>query len=72
MRGINSGKEPTADDIEFALVPVSISVENVEQYNGGYISYVTRCSNYITKPTMTLLDTDKTIINFTYSKQDID
>lgn len=69
---INSGKEPTADDIEFALVPVSISVENVEQYNGGYISYVTRCSNYITKPTMTLLDTDKTIINFTYSKQDID
>ncbi|MDE5791693.1 MAG: DUF4270 domain-containing protein [Muribaculaceae bacterium] len=69
---ISSGKEPTQEDIEFSLVPVDIRIENVEQYNGTIVPYVIRCSNYIVKPTMTLLHTDRTIINFTYSKQDIE
>lgn len=69
---INSGKEPTQEDIEFSLVPVDLKIENVEQYNGTIVSYTIRCSNYIMKPTMTLLDTEHTIINFTYSKQDLD
>ncbi|MDE6296458.1 MAG: DUF4270 domain-containing protein [Muribaculaceae bacterium] len=69
---INSGKELTPEDVEFSLIPVDIKTENVDQYGGGYITYVTRCTNYIIKPTMTILDTDNTIINFTYSKQEID
>lgn len=69
---INSNKEITADDVEFSLVPVDITTENVEQYNGSYVTYVLRCANYIAKPTMTILDTDNTIINFTYSKQELE
>ncbi|MDE5869593.1 MAG: DUF4270 domain-containing protein, partial [Muribaculaceae bacterium] len=69
---INSGKELTPEDVQFSLIPVEIATETVEQYGGGYITYVTRCANYIVKPTMTILDTDHTIINFTYSKQEID
>lgn len=69
---INSGKELTPEDTEFSLIPVDLTTESVEQYGGGYITYVIRCSNYIAKPTMTILDTDNAIINFTYSKQEID
>lgn len=68
---LEAGKELTAEDTEFSLVPVDITTEVVESYNTT-TTYVTRCSNYITKPTMTLLGTDNAIINFTYSKQDIE
>lgn len=63
--------EVTADDMEFSLVPVDIKTESVDSYYGTNV-YVTRCSNYMTKPTMTLLHTDKAIICFTYSKQEIE
>ncbi len=69
---INSGQELKPEDVEFSLVPVDLTVENVEQYNGTVLTYTTRCANYIVKPTMTLLDTDNAIINFTYSKQEIE
>ncbi len=69
---INSGKEPSQEDVEFSLIPVDLTIENVEQYNGSIVPYIIRCTNYLTKPTMTLLDTDHTIINFTYSKQDLE
>jgi len=68
---IESGKEITDDDIEFSLVPVNINTEIVENYGSSSV-YVTRCSNYITKPTMMVLDTDKAIVKFTYSKQEIE
>ncbi|MDE6026749.1 MAG: DUF4270 domain-containing protein [Muribaculaceae bacterium] len=69
---INSGKPITPEDVEFSLVPVKIVTESVKQYNNTIAIYVTRCSNYIEKPTMTLLDTDNAVINFTYSKQEIE
>ena len=68
---INSGKALTPEDIEFSLVPVNLTMETQENYN-QVIVYVTRCSNYLYKPTMTLLDTDNAIIDFTYSKQEIE
>ncbi|MDE6836121.1 MAG: hypothetical protein K2J03_04090, partial [Muribaculaceae bacterium] len=64
--------EITPEDTEFSLVPVDITSENVTNYDNTITTYVTRCANYISKPTMTLLDTENTIINFTYTKQEIE
>lgn len=70
---LQSGKQLTAEDVEFSLVPVKLVTDTVtNSYTGAQTVYVTRCSNYIEKPTMTLLDTDNAIINFTYSKQEIE
>lgn len=59
------------EDMEFALVPVDITTETVETYNSTTV-YVTRCQPYLTKPTMTQLDTEHAIVCFTYSSQKID
>ncbi len=70
---ITSGKEITDEDVEFSIVPVEITTESVENtYTGTVTTYTVGCSTYLVKPTMTLLDTDNAIINFTYSKQEIE
>ena len=51
-------------------MPVSITKETVENYSGT-TTYVTRCQPYLEKPTMTILDTDKSVICFTYAVQKI-
>ena len=58
------------EESEFYLVPVSITKETVENYSGT-TTYVTRCQPYLEKPTMTILDTDKSVICFTYAVQKI-
>lgn len=59
------------EDTEFVLVPVGVTTESVTDYYGNVSTYVTRCQPYITKPTMTRLFTDRSIICFTYSSQKI-
>lgn len=69
---IDKGEGITEDDIDFSLVPVVISTEDVSSYYGNSTTYVTRCAPYIGRPTMTLLDLDKTVVAFTFSSQIID
>lgn len=65
------GEEITSDDTDFVLVPVNIVSETVADYSGP-TTYVTRCAPYLEKPTMTRLHTDRAVIVFTYSSQQID
>lgn len=67
---ISNGKEVTDDDTNFVLIPVNMDVETqTNSFTGTATSYVTGCTPYLLKPTMTLLETDRAIINFTYSQQ---
>lgn len=65
------GESLSADDTEFVLVPVNITTETTTGYNSVTVT-VTRCLPYMVRPTMTLLHTDRSIICFTYSTQQID
>lgn len=62
----------TQEDIEFVLVPVEITTETVSGYYGDVATYVTKCTPYTSKPTMTLLKTDKAMVTFDFSTQKID
>lgn len=64
------GEEIGPEYSEFLLVPVSVSTETVDGYNSS-TTYVTRCQPYLTRPTMTEIHADKSIITFTYSAQQI-
>lgn len=55
-------------DLDFMLVPVSITTETVGSY-GNTKTVVTSCSLYMEKPTLTLLDIEGSKVKFTYSKQ---
>lgn len=68
---IDSGKAVDPADMEFSLVPVVVSTEEVPGYTST-TTYVTRCAPYIGRPTVTQLDTDKAIVCFTYSRQTIE
>lgn len=65
---INSGEPVDPADMDFSLVPVVVSTEEVPNYSSS-TTYVTRCAPYIGRPTVTRLDTDKAIICFSYSRQ---
>lgn len=67
---INSGEPISPEDMEFSLVPVIVTTEDVAGYTST-TTYVTSCSEYIGRPTLTQLDTDKAIIVFSFSKQEI-
>lgn len=64
------GEDVDGEESEFVLVPVDISTETVTGYTST-TTYVTRCQPYLVKPTMTRLLTDKCLICFTYSSQQI-
>lgn len=66
------GNELNDEDFEFLLVPVDVKKEDVTNYSGTVTSYVTRCQPYLSKPTMTGLHTDRALIVFTYSSQQIE
>lgn len=65
-----NGEVVKHEDTEFVLVPVDITLETVDNYSSTSV-YVTRCQPYLTRPTMTELDTDHAVINFVYSSQQI-
>lgn len=58
------------EDVDFVLVPVLITTETESNsYTGAAVSYVTKCSPYLGRPTMTELDFSKAKIYFTFSRQ---
>lgn len=60
----------TNDDVEFTLIPISISTEDYTNTSTGtLVTTVTAMTPYILKPTMVELDTDHAEVNFTYSNQ---
>lgn len=65
------GEEIGPDDVEFSLIPVNITTETSNGYNSSTV-YVTRCAPYLDKPTMTRLHTNRAVICFTYSSQQIE
>lgn len=63
----------TQEDLEFTIVPVEITTETQSNYySSSTTTYVTKCVPYTSKPTMTLLKTDKAMVTFSFSTQVID
>lgn len=61
------------EDVDFTIIPVDISYEEVgNNYTGSSSTYVTKCVPYALKPTVTKLDTKNTLIVFSFSSQIID
>ncbi|MBD5356462.1 MAG: DUF4270 domain-containing protein [Bacteroides sp.] len=58
----------TEEDVDFTLVPVEITQEESSYYSTS-TSYVTRCTPYTSKPTMTRLHTKDALIVFSFSSQ---
>lgn len=67
---IESGKPVAPEDMEFSLIPVIVTTEDVPSYSSS-TTYVTSCSEYIGRPTLTQLDTDHVTIVFSFSKQEL-
>lgn len=60
----------TDEDVDFTLVPVAVTTEDyTDSKTGTLVTTVTSVVPYITKPTMVELDTDNSIIVFTYSNE---
>lgn len=67
----NKGEDNiTPEDLEFTLVPVTLSTEDyTDNSTGNTVTAVTNVLPYIIMPTMAELDTQKAKIVFTYSNQ---
>lgn len=60
------------EDVDFVLIPVIIGTEDVSNpYTGATVTYVTKCSHYIGRPTMTELDLKKSKVFVSFSRQQI-
>lgn len=71
LEDYENGETIDDDDTMFSLVPVNVTLETVNSYNSTSV-YVTRCAPYLLKPTLTQLHTDRSIITFTFSSQQVD
>lgn len=71
LEDYRAGKITEFTDEEFAIVPVMVSTETVQNYDSS-TTYVLRVSPYMSAPTMTELDTRNATIIFTFSSQKID
>lgn len=63
-----SKNEIAEEDVDFTIVPVNITQETESSY-GTTTTYVTKCTPYSIRPTMTRLHTDKALTVFTFSSQ---
>lgn len=68
---VRKGEQLTDDDTDFCLIPVAVTLETVQGYNSSTV-YVTKVQPYLTRPTMTQLATDRAIVSFIYTSQQID
>ena len=60
----------TEEDMDFTLIPVSISTESyTNTSNGNTETLITSALPYIVTPTMVELDTENAVVVFTYSSQ---
>lgn len=62
----------TEEDTDFVIVPVEITTETNTGYYGSSTTYVTKCSPYIVRPTMTMLKTGEAMLTFSFSTQMIE
>ena len=62
-------KEIKPEDIEFTLIPVEITTEDVSDYYGNTTPTVVGCTPYTIAPTMTRLDMDRAVVTFAFSQQ---
>lgn len=65
------GETVSEEDMTFTILPVLITTESQSNYNST-TEYVTRCAPYVAIPTMTQLHTDRAVICFTFSSQEIE
>ena len=66
-------KDISYEDTEFILIPVELKTETVSNsYYGTSTTYITKCSPYTVKPTMTLVDTGNATVTFSFTTQIID
>lgn len=72
LEDYRSGKLTSIEDEEFSLVPVYVTTEKTDNYDGSVTTYVVRVTPYMAGPTMTHLDTEHSVIIFTFSSQKID
>lgn len=68
---VRKGEPLTDDDTDFCLIPVAVTIETVNGYNSSS-AYVTKVQPYLARPTMTQLATDRAIVSFIYTSQEID
>lgn len=66
-----AGETIDAEDMRFTLMPVAITTETATNYQNSTV-YVTKCTPYIAKPTMTRIHTERTQITFTFSSQEME
>lgn len=60
----------TADDVDFTLVPVTLTTEDfTDNSTGTAVTMVTNVTPYIIMPTMAELDTENALVVFTFSNQ---
>lgn len=61
----------TDDDTDFTIIPVTVTEEQntTNYYYGTTATYVTKCTPYASKPTMTRMHTEDATIVFTFSSQ---
>ncbi|MDE5552729.1 MAG: DUF4270 domain-containing protein, partial [Muribaculaceae bacterium] len=68
----NATQEEMEKMCDFTLIPVNLTTEKVNNADGSTTTYVTGCTPYLTKPTMTRINAEKTLIIFTFTHQYID
>lgn len=66
---IESGETLEEDDLEYTLIPVTLTKEDKQISYSETIKIVTACSPYVSKPVMTILDLENAKLKFTYSYQ---
>lgn len=65
---MKEGPNVEPEDMDFTLVPVRISTESGgSSYNPSV--YVSACTPYLSKPSMCILNLDRAVVKFTFSRQ---
>ena len=71
IRYLLAKDEIKPEDMEFVLMPVNVTTEDVQDYYYGTTSYITDVSPYVGEPRMAQLDLANAKITMTYSKQSL-
>ena len=66
-------KTISPEDVEFTLIPVYLKKESqLDNYGNETASFITGCSPYTRRPTMTRLHTENALVVFSFSSQKFD
>lgn len=71
IRYLLAKDEIKPEDMEFVLMPVNVTTEDIQDYYYGTTSYITDVSPYVGEPRMAKLDLANAKITMTYSKQSL-